>query len=509
MSWDLLFNLEGAWNLYNGQIFHIDFHDPLGVLPFLLTEIGFWLTGLGPQAFLVGILVYAAFIFLAASWVAAPRLPLAAAAVVVYLTLLVLVPVNIGDDASVYTFAMSYNRLGWSGIVLLFVLLIFPPKDSGQSPLGDCLTALALLLVLFYVKITYFLVGTAVSIAALLIVPHIRRAAWLWALAIAIALVIAASDFPYWRDIILTAESGAVRNNVFGLAKSTVNNIEETTLLIAQLLCLVWLWRDRRVSSSNLAMALLAVVSGLFILSQNAQAARVPLYVIVSFLLFEALRAERPRPNSPPAANRDLLLLACLTPPVLAIMGMGMSLAGYWTKATRIDGTMFVGETNLRGLAVPADPMGLLDAFSQGHVSLDFLAPTQSTRPAWGTTQAEYVEMVLEAASIFRDGDEEKRFGAAPRIMTFDGVDPFPFMLGLPPPRGVMLWLDPVFPWPPAEQELGDVDVVLIPKVFTMSTISAVDHYGAYLRQNFVADRETMSWLIFRRATERSSSPHD
>src|SRR5215469_15100100 len=54
MTWDLLFVLEGAWRLYTGQVLHIDFHYPIGVLPFLLTVLGFFVIGVKPIAFLVG-----------------------------------------------------------------------------------------------------------------------------------------------------------------------------------------------------------------------------------------------------------------------------------------------------------------------------------------------------------------------------------------------------------------------------------------------------------------------
>lgn len=45
MTWDLLFNLAGAWHLHNGQVPHVDFHDPVGQLYFRLTQLGFWLCG--------------------------------------------------------------------------------------------------------------------------------------------------------------------------------------------------------------------------------------------------------------------------------------------------------------------------------------------------------------------------------------------------------------------------------------------------------------------------------
>ena len=44
MTWDLMFNLAGAWHLWFGHVPHVDFHEPVGTLTFLLTEAGFWLT---------------------------------------------------------------------------------------------------------------------------------------------------------------------------------------------------------------------------------------------------------------------------------------------------------------------------------------------------------------------------------------------------------------------------------------------------------------------------------
>jgi hypothetical protein len=46
LSWDLLFILDGAWRLYTGQVLHVDFHYPIGTLPFLITILGFHLVGI-------------------------------------------------------------------------------------------------------------------------------------------------------------------------------------------------------------------------------------------------------------------------------------------------------------------------------------------------------------------------------------------------------------------------------------------------------------------------------
>jgi hypothetical protein len=511
MTGDLLFNLEGAWHLYNGQTAHVDFHDPLGSLPFFLTEIGFRLAGLGPKAFLAGTLLFAASIFTAAIFVVAPRLPVAAATMAIfYVTFLALVPINIGDDPSIYTFAMSYNRFGWSGLVLLFLLLTLAPVHDRWRNGGDPLVGLLLLVVLFYIKITYFLVGLGAVAGALYLSTHIRSASRAWLLVLGVAALIAAApaNFPYWRDIVATIMSGAVRGDALGLVKAVLINGAETSLLLVQLLCLLFLWRDRSLAGCTLAMALFAVIGGLFILSQNAQTGGVPLFVVISFLLVESFRHRWLRLSFRHESGALLLLLAGVTPIALSVVSMSISIAGYWTKATQMSGTMLVDESHLRGLAVPAGSAGLLEAFSQGTVSPQTLIAVRREHPRWELTQAEYLETILDAIAVFRDY-ADRHSGVAPKIMLFDAVDPLPFALGFAPPRGSDLWFDPVFPWPPAEQALADVDFVLVPKFFSTTTEMAVARYGRYLHDHFAAVRETMSWMVYRRAATQSASGND
>lgn len=70
MSWDLLFNLSGAWHLHYGHVAHVDFHDPVGELNFFLTALGFAIAGPAPHAFLVGVTIITSFLFTTAVIVA-------------------------------------------------------------------------------------------------------------------------------------------------------------------------------------------------------------------------------------------------------------------------------------------------------------------------------------------------------------------------------------------------------------------------------------------------------
>ena len=74
MAWDLLFNLSGAWAIFNGQSLHTDVHDPLGAGSFWLTVLGFHLVGVSLRAFLVGKIAMSAIVFAIATVVALRRL---------------------------------------------------------------------------------------------------------------------------------------------------------------------------------------------------------------------------------------------------------------------------------------------------------------------------------------------------------------------------------------------------------------------------------------------------
>ena len=50
MTWDLLFNLAGAWQLHYGHVPHVDFHDAVGRLNLWLTDAGFYFYGPSPRA---------------------------------------------------------------------------------------------------------------------------------------------------------------------------------------------------------------------------------------------------------------------------------------------------------------------------------------------------------------------------------------------------------------------------------------------------------------------------
>src|SRR6185295_15043320 len=122
-----------------------------------------------------------------------PRLPLVAAVTFVLLTALpIVMPVTTGGPLTTFTYAMSYNRYGWSAISVLCLILFVPPREYTDGAALDVMLGALLLAAMFYVKVTYFIVGVAALGVALLVCDHIRSGQVGW-IAVGLAAVINAA----------------------------------------------------------------------------------------------------------------------------------------------------------------------------------------------------------------------------------------------------------------------------------------------------------------------------
>lgn len=495
MTWDLLFNLTGAWYLHFGQIPHVDFHEPVGQLNFILTAIGFHLSGLTPRAFITGMILMAAALFVSAAVVAFRRLPLLPAAIfIVFVCLLVLMPANVGDLPNAYSFAMSYNRYGWSGIAILFLILFLPPRSVRFGDGMDMTIAAALLIAMFYLKMTYFAVALATLPVAAMTSPHVRMKWRGWA-AVGLGAAILALlpyNYPYWSDLFAAARSGQVRGSLGDHINSFLANAGEYAPYIAALAVAIWMWR-RHTTPARLPLAIgFILAAGGALLSQNAQSHGLPAAVVIAFLFYDTILKRRAQGQ--PGGSIGLLL-AVLVFPLLSIATSMASLAGYHDKAMR-QTLATVDNTNLRGLAVPREKGDLLAAFARGDGGYQLLNRARSIATRYELSPYEYVETLLEAAELF--ADTSSRSGG---IVLLDQVNPLPYMLGLPPTRGGNLWSGPGAPVQPAAQVFADARWILIPKFPTYSpwTEEAVATYGPYLDENFPVQLESQSWILLER----------
>lgn len=498
MSWDLLFNLSGAWHLRQGHVAHVDFHDPVGTLSFALTNLGFLIVGTTPHAFLIGVTIITAFLFITAVVVAWRRFPLVPAAIfVVFACLLALMPANVGDMPTTYSFAMSYNRYGWSAISILSLLLFVPPRDGQASGWLEAATATALLVVMYYLKVTYFFAGGAALCLALLVSPHIRGRWLLWMAVGAVAALnaIAPYNHDYLADILDAVAAGGVRDSSLGHLADFFSHADSYAPYLAALVLAVWLWRSGRAPPGLPAAVAFLLGIGFFLLTQNAQSHGMPLAIVIAFLFVYQLYQRR-------AALP--LIAALLVFPLLSIGISALSLVGYHRKATCAQCLSVVGATNLQGLAVPLEPAGLLASFADGEAEEYLLNRARAVQPRYELSQYEYVETIQEAAALLNK--PRYRPGG---VMVLDQVNPLPFMLGWQPPRGETLWSGAGMPMQEPEPLFAGTDHVLIPKFSTYSpgTAKARAKYTAYIEQHFPVRSETQSWIVFSRRQAVAEPP--
>ena len=508
MTWDFLFNLSGAWHLYLGHAAHVDFHEPVGQLNFILTAIGFHLLGPGPFAFLVNVAIVVSVLYAASFLAAWRRLPLLPAAIfVVFVCLLALVPANVGDKPDQYTFAMSYNRYCWSAFSILALIVFVPPQQRGSDWVDMALGGL-LLVAMFYLKITYFAAGLATVAFAVVVHPHVRRhwRGWVIVGALVVACAAAPSNHPYLADILDAAQGGAIRSSLLLHLNNFFANVGEHVPYVACLVvaCGMW-WSGQAPLRFPSTIGFLFAIA-LFLLSQNSQSAGLPSTIVIVLVFYEELRARFTHVRRDDTAA---LLLALLAFPVFSIGTSALTLAGYHAKAGNARGLYVVDHTNLRGLAVPAGERGAFASFSPGQI--DHPLQVRMRAPRYKYSQYEYVGLLLEAADLLagaRGGDEQRPPGG---IALLDTVNPLPFMLGLPPPRGANLWSGWGTPLRPAGEYLADVEYVLIPKVQPDPDWTAVlvRNYGQYLEKHFYRTATTPGWILLTRSRPRVPPPVD
>ena len=171
----------------HGQTPSIDWRSPIGALAHYLPWLGHRLAeGYGGALELAGLL--AAAILLPCAVVALRHLaPLTAAAILLAIVAMVVVPWRPGYGAFFLWHGGFYNRWCWAALALLFSFAL--PTSHERSWLDA--TALAVLLAfLFFVKMTYFAAGIVFVLGFGFALALFRRAA-LWAIG-GVAVVVAA-----------------------------------------------------------------------------------------------------------------------------------------------------------------------------------------------------------------------------------------------------------------------------------------------------------------------------
>jgi hypothetical protein len=506
---DLMIFFDGAYRLLSGQVPNRDFHTPLGALTLLLPVFGLWMNGLGgmmPWATAAFTLIFLPLLL----YVCRSRLPLGyALGFGIYALLLVIGPVNVGEQVDQTSFAMFYNRWGYALLSLLF-LLALPRRADGQAAVADAAAAAALLLLMFYLKVSYFLLGLFFLLGLILLT---RRRLWpILAIAgtgaaIAIIEIFWRGTGGYLADIATAAEaSGAVRGTLFTLSRIVLLNF----MAVIVFLGVIGMAVARGVGWRTILLCLYMAGAGVLLVNQNAQ--MMGILTLIPAALVAMLTPGRSEPAVDPLWPRlaGPALIAALAIPPTAV---SLITTGYFAvRSARGQGDSPY-QASLNGVVADEGMTDLFKvgpdvhraAYRTGQPTLEMYNKMRNQRFKQVFSQPEYLRTLEDGARLLRS---DPRLSG--KVFVFDMGNPFNALLGREPPTGVDAWnhngrtLTETL-HRPGERMFADVDVIMVPKVSTeLSTTQTLQRvYAKFLEANFEPVATSDYWWAYRKRRSR------
>lgn len=507
--WDVFILLDGGYRITEGQIPHADFSTPVGPLVYGLVASGMGLQDVPSLAAVgYGNLLFLVIATLLAALVTRRRLPaLYAAGFTAFIAVIVVSVRPLGYSPSITTYAMLYNRYGWVLYATLLVLVLLRPAgvQTARSLAGHGLLLGGLLGLLFFTKISFFVVGVvAVGVGwALGTLP--RRMPLLVAIPAAFGLVwltvwsfLGVRITDYLADIGDAAQVQGATHRLSMLAHSIYGAAPVGALTIGVLAGVVVLARRRGEPLRPVWRLVVAVafagVSTVLIAAGNApENSDLPALVVAPLLLIAHFRPWLPTwaggelehgslPKSLVAALA--VLLAAATGPIVAKDALAL------------------GESAFARGYVADPPAG--QRFDSPRLR-DFVVPADSQWQTAYRTAHQVPAMINQGLGLVR-----KHADRRDTVFTLALTDPFSYALELVPSSGTPLWWDLGFSfdrtsYPTAERILGDADWVMIPRLVAgqgccQETVEFMrDVYGGYLDQRFRQVDNATDWVLLGR----------
>ena len=443
----------------HGQTPSVDWHSPIGALAHYLPWLGHVLAeGYGGALELSGLL--AAAILLPCAVVALRRLaPLTAAALLLAIVAMVVVPWRPGYGAFFLWHGGFYNRWCWAALALLF---LFALPAGRERPWIDATALTVLLAFLFFVKMTYFAAGAAFVLGFGFALALFRRTA-LWGVG-GVAIVVAAVQ------------------TTTGYVGAYLSDLTDAAYVSA------W-WSDRRTPFAALV------------------AAALPQYgIFVAAVLLGGVAAA----SCPGSAGCALASRASLASPSTPRTLATTSAFGLIAPLALLYETARAGRRTLLGLLgltfllvfLPKQA-GATYAYASEHPAY---RPVELPRMAGvrilplQNVPSEFVE-IRSGIDLLRANDVNGG------LMTLDYANPFPPLMRLAPlpERFLSLmvgrYIDRGMP-PPPESLFRHAHAVMAPRNLARHPPHRqflADTYGGWLQTNFQLQDENGHWRLFRR----------
>lgn len=463
---DIFIPLDAAWRTLQGQWPHTDFFSPIGLAYFWQHGAAAWLWGMNSRLASRASFIALPFVLMPALMFSWRRLnAFSTVLLLVFLTVLIVSPIFLDGPERLVAYIANYNRLGSALCAVTVLWALAAPRARGAAwNLADAVAMGVILLILAFLKVTFFALAIATVAVGCVVTPRLWRTALMAGIILAAGIIAVELAHPgiltaYLADLKRAAAANTTAFRGFYTSQAIFANLVPMALILAMGAAAAWIAPRQRLALAGMVGVTAACV---LVSTQNYGGFSAPLVVLV-MLLAKRLRAENGMDNKGPAAR-----------PQLAMAGLFATLmATLPFLLTHVIGTFNQARLNRsQGVVVGEGRSDVLrDMVWLSH-------PLDSQQIPKGLTNEEVLQWkpflpydVTNA--ILTDGlallQGERLTSLSIANVSFS--NPFPAALGAPPPRGVALWWDEGRTFNAklltAPMVLGDANVVMVPKLWS------------------------------------------
>ena len=461
---DAFVPMDAAWRTLQGQWPHADFYTPLGLAYFWQHGAAAW-WGLDSHVLSRASLIALPFVLAPALTLAWRRLPaFPTILLTVFLTVLVTSPIPLDGPERLIAYLASYNSLGGAlcaGVALW--ALGAPHGHSAGWDVADAVAVGVVLLILAFLKITFFALAVVIVVAGCVTAPRVWRMALVAAAVLVVGVAALELAHPgllagYAADLGRARAANVTTFRSFHVWRAVRMNELPVGLILAMGAALAWVAPRQRWAAAGFTGVAAACV---LVSTQNFDGFSAPLVVLV-MLLAGRLRAGAGAEGGIPA-GRPRLATAGVFAVLMAVLPFLLTHATGMLNLARLNRSLgvVVGEgrsETLRDMVWLRNPVE--DAFVPEGASNEEAVKWRPRLPYdLGNAILADGLALLQRESLTTE-----------RIASLSFSNPFPPALRASSPRGVALWWDEgrtfaVGSLTPG-MVIGDAQVVMVPKLW-------------------------------------------
>ncbi len=517
--------LTGAYRILNGQIPHVDFISPLGGLSFLLISLSYTLLGAYSYAIPLTLLLIFFVVIVCGSILVGDKMGRKYYSLLLfYVTLVCTSPFVVTIGLSRTSYAMWYNRFGWSIFVLISVYFLCT-KNSDKVLPREVFGLVFMTSILAYIKPTF--VVAIIPIAAVGLFFDNKKGICYYAFFSLLVAGIVEGVFPgfslgYVWDLLAASEHSGF---FYGSADQVLMYLVENLVWILCFVASVLVKHTYGELDRKAAWQVAFIFLGTWWLTNQAALgiplglAAVPIWAGSTFDAASNGRNRSGRWEPAPLSGSGVLFGLAL---LITVPTMGERL---WTLGDYVkEGYTEAGDPSLpvpfegfEGVLVSEGKFGAdLRRVGRSGLTMSASLCTYADASQQGSDVSleadgfDYVQSLQAAVNL-----TEQHVPPEASVLTFDFVNPINLLTDRPPTSGKQLWYhkDRTFSSEhlgPPEQWLRGVRYILVPRVpvNASSRNELLRNAGCFLENKFEEVERTALWILLKRPESPSASDH-